>query len=394
MRYDFDKPIDRRNTNSYKWDIPERHMNTLDVLGMWTADMDFQSPAPMLETLRKRIDHGVLGYTIRGPKYYEIIQNWLKRRYGWEVEKNTIHFCPPGVIPAVCMLIDVLTKPGEAIFAFMPNYDSLYGAAESMGRRLVTAPLKFSSKGTLNCSDWEMDLDAFEKTAVENDVHLLLFCSPHNPVGRVWTKSELEALGQVCRQHNIFVISDEVHCDIVRPGIQHTPMGSVLGMEDLSATLMSPNKSFNVAGLMTASVLIHNREVMKAFQKKLASWAMTLDTVFGTLAVEELYSNSACEEWLDQVNKYLTSNLEYAANYINKNVLGVRTYIPEGTYLLWLDFSQTSLRGDALCEHLVKDCRLDLCDGREFDPSHDDHMRLNCACTKETLKEAMKRLIV
>ncbi|MBR0516831.1 MAG: cystathionine beta-lyase, partial [Firmicutes bacterium] len=135
MRYDFDKPVDRRNTNSFKWDIPERHMGCGDVLGMWTADMDFQSPAPMLDVLRKRLDHGVLGYTIRGQRYYEIIQDWLKRRYGWTLEKEAIHFCPPGVIPAVCMLIEVLTKPGDAVFAFMPNYDSLYGAAESMGRR-------------------------------------------------------------------------------------------------------------------------------------------------------------------------------------------------------------------------------------------------------------------
>jgi cystathionine beta-lyase len=155
---------------------------------------------------------------------------------------------------------------------------------------------------------------------------------------------------------------------------------------------MSPNKSFNVAGLMTASVFIPNRGVMTAFRKKLSSWAMTLDTVFGTLAVEELYSDPACEAWLDQVNAYLTANLEYAADCIDRNVPGVVTYVPEGTYLLWLDFSGTAYRGDALCGHLVKDCGLDLCDGREFDPSKDDHMRLNCACTRATLEEAMRRL--
>lgn len=392
MTFDFDKPIDRRNTNSYKWDIPERHMGCSDVLGMWTADMDFQSPAPMLDVLQKRLDHGVLGYTIRGQRYYDIIQDWLQRRYGWELEKDAIHFCPPGVIPAVCMLIEVLTKPGDAVFAFMPNYDSLYGAADSMGRRLVTVPLLFTPQGDPQCSDWHMDLEAFEKAAVENDIHLALFCSPHNPVGRVWTMPELQAFADICKRHDIFVISDEVHCDIVRPGVRHIPMGSVPGMEELSATLMSPNKSFNVAGLMTASVFIRNHDVMADFRKKLSSWAMTLDTVFGTLAVEELYSDPACEEWLDQVNAYLTANLEYAAEYINRNVPGVVTYVPEGTYLLWLDFSGTPYRDGALCEHLVKDCGLDLCDGREFDPSKDDHMRLNCACTRATLEEAMRRL--
>ncbi len=391
-QYDFDRPIDRWNTNSFKWDIPERHMGTDDVLGMWTADMDFQSPAPMLQTLQERLDHGVLGYTIRGPKYYEIIQSWLQRRYGWALDKDSIHFCPPGVIPAVCMLVELLTKPGDAVFAFMPNYNSLYGAAESMGRRLVTAPLSCSTQGPLRCADWKMDLDAFERAAVENDIHLALFCSPHNPVGRVWTAEELSEFAAICRRREIFVISDEVHCDIVRPGVKHIPMGSVPGMEDRSATLMSPNKSFNVAGLMTASVFIPNRQVMAAFRKKLSAWAMTLDTVFGTLAVEKLYSDPACEEWLDQVNAYLTANLEYAADYIARNIPSIKTYVPEGTYLLWLDCSDTAFRGDALCEHLVKDLKLDLCDGREFDPSRDDHMRLNCACTRATLQEALKRL--
>ena len=193
-------------------------------------------------------------------------------------------------------------------------------------------------------------------------------------------------------RRNIFVISDEVHCDIVRDGVKHTPMGSVPGMEDLSATLMSPNKSFNVAGLMTASVFIPNREVMAAFRRKLSSWAMTLDTVFGTLAVEELYSDPACEDWLDQANAYLSGNLEYAVSYIRQNIPDIRTYVPEGTYLLWLDFSATSLRGAKLRRFLVQECGLDLCDGWEFDPSIDDHMRLNCACTRATLEEAMKRL--
>ena len=392
MRYDFDKPVDRRNTNSFKWDIPERHMGCGDVLGMWTADMDFQSPAPMLDILRKRLDHGVLGYTIRGQRYYDIIQDWLRRRYGWTLEKESIHFCPPGVIPAVCMLIEVLTKHGDAVFAFMPNYDSLYGAAESMGRRLVTAPLRCRPQGPLRCADWKMDLQAFEHAVAEQEIHLALFCSPHNPVGRVWTEEELQAFAEICSRHDVFVISDEVHCDIMREGVRHIPMGSVPGMEERSATLMSPNKSFNVAGLMTASVLIPNREVMAAFRKKLSAWAMTLDTVFGTLAVEELYSDPACEEWLDQVNAYLSANLAYAADYINNNIPSIHTYVPQGTYLLWLDFSQTPLRGGELCEYLVKRCGLDLCDGREFDPSRDDHMRLNCACTRATLEEAMRRL--
>lgn len=384
--YNFDEQIDRRNTNSFKWDIKERHINTGGVLGMWTADMDFRSPQPMLDAMEARLKHGVIGYTIRSDNYKDIIRGWTQKRYGWSPDDEAIHVCPPGVIPAVCMLIDVLTAPGDSIFAFMPNYDSLYGAAESMGRKLVTAPLK-GGEGI-----WRLNLKEFERLVKEKGIKLALFCSPHNPVGRVWTEEELEDFGAICRELGVFVISDEVHCDILRAGVKHTPMACVPGMEELSAVLMSPNKTFNVAGVMTASVFINNREVMEAYKKKLSSWAMTLDTTFGTIAVETLYSDPDCEIWLDECREYLSANLEYAAKYINERVPLVSTYVPEGTYLLWLDFSRSDLRGEKLRRFLVQECRLDLCDGWEFDPECLDHMRLNCACTRATLKEAMLRL--
>lgn len=390
--FNFDEKIDRQNTNSYKWDIAERHMGTEGVLGMWTADMDFRSPQPMLDAMAQRLKHGVIGYTIRSNNYYEIIQRWMSRRYGWDLKKEEIHVCPPGVIPAVCMLVDMLTKPGDPVFAFMPNYDSLYGAAESMGRRLVTAPLLCEEDTVTKCSSWKMNLPEFERLVKEENIKLAVFCSPHNPVGRVWTMEELEAFGKICSENGVFVISDEVHCDIVRPGAKHVPFGMVPGMENLSAVLMSPNKTFNVAGIMTASVFIKNPEIMAAFKKKLGNWAMTLDTTFGTIAVETLYSDPYCETWLDECNEYLTDNLEYAAEYINTNVPCVTTAVPEGTYLLWLDFSKTDLRGEELRRYLVQECKLDLCDGWEFDPECLDHMRLNCACTSATLKEALLRL--
>lgn len=392
-KYNFDEQIDRKNTHSFKWDIKERHMGTEGVLGMWTADMDFKSPEPLLKVLQERLDHGVLGYTIRGENFYEIIMDWMKRRFDWELTKEDIHFCPPGVIPAACMLVDLLTEPGDPVFAFMPNYDSLYGTVEAMGRRLVTTPLQCDHTPATACGDWKLDLDAFERIVVEKEIRLALFCSPHNPVGRVWSLEELKAFGEICRKHDVFVISDEVHCDIVRPGVIHTPMGKVPGMDQLSATLMSPNKTFNVAGLMTASVLIPNREVMKKFKAKLNHWAMNLDNVFGTLAVETLYSDTECENWLDQVNDYLTANLEYASGYINEKIPCLSTYVPEGTYLLWIDFSKTSLRGEELRRYLVQECKLDLCDGWEFDPDCQDHMRLNCACTRSMLEEALKRFM-
>lgn len=388
-KYDFDEVIDRRGTQSYKWDIAERHMGAEDVLGMWTADMDFRCPPAMLETLQKRLDHGILGYTIKGPDYFSIVEKWMKDRYEWELTDDEICNCPPGVIPACYMLIDLLTEPGDPVFTFMPNYDSLYEGADNRGRRLVTAPLLHDPGKP---GDWRLNLPAFERIIEEEHVRLAIMCSPHNPVGRVWTRRELEDFAEICIKHDVFVISDEVHCDLIRPGLRHTPLATVPGMADRSAVLMSINKGFNVAGLMTASIIIPNQDVMGRFRKTLSRWSMTLDGVFGALAFESVYSDPECLNWLEQVNEYLSANLEYAASCINEKVKGVTTFVPEGTYLMWLDFSETGLSGDQLREYLVKECRLDFCDGWEFDPACRDHMRLNAACPRATLEEAMGRL--
>lgn len=385
-RFDFDTPVNRRGTLSYKWDSEARFLGEPDVLPMWVADMDFRCPKPMLGALQERIEHGVLGYTKRGDGYYRIMQDWLRRRFDWAVESQWLCYCPPGVIPAVTILLDILTRPGDPVLMHMPNYDALYGAVVDMGRTLVRCPLVEEEEG------FRMDLGLFEKLLQEYKIKVMVFCSPHNPTGRVWTREELEQVGELCARHDVTVISDEVHCDLVyKPNI-HTPLGKIKSMEQRSVTLMSPNKSFNVGGLMTASVIIPNARLMERYRKVLGTWAMNLDTTFGTIAVETLYSHPECEAWLDAVVDYLRINVEYVTEYVNTRIKGVRTRQPQGTYLMWLDFGETQLRGKALREFLIRKARLDLSEGAEFDPENRTHMRMNLACPHAVVREAMERL--
>lgn len=386
VKFDFDTPVNRKGTLSYKWDSETRNLGTPDVLPMWVADMDFRCPQPMLDALQERIEHGVLGYTKRGENYYEIMQSWLRRRFDWTVDTQWLCYCPPGVIPAVTILLDILTKPGDPILMHMPNYDALYGAVEDMGRSLIRCPLIEEEGG------FRMDFDLFEKLLREYKIKVMVFCSPHNPSGRVWTREELERTGELCARYGVTVISDEVHCDLVYKPHVHTPFGKIKSMEQSSVTLMSPNKTFNVGGLMTASVIIPNAELMARYRKVLGTWAMNLDTTFGTIAVETLYSDPGCEAWLEAVVEYLRENAEYATEAVNTRIRGVRTRCPEGTYLLWLDFTETGLRGAALKEFLIREARLDLSEGSEFDPENQTHMRMNLACPHAVVREAVKRL--
>ncbi|MDD3536960.1 MAG: pyridoxal phosphate-dependent aminotransferase [Eubacteriales bacterium] len=385
-RFDFDTPVNRKGTLSYKWDSQARNLGESDVLPMWVADMDFRCPQPMLDALQERIEHGVLGYTKRGDRYYEIMQNWFSRPFDWTVDTQWLCYCPPGVIPAVTILLDILTKPGDPVLMHMPNYDALYGAVKEMGRSLIRCPLLEDEDG------FRIDFDLFEKLLREYKIKVMLFCSPHNPSGRVWTGEELEQTGALCARYGVTVISDEVHCDLVYKPHIHTPFGKIKSMEQNSVTLMSPNKTFNVGGLMTASVIIPDPALMARYRKVLGTWAMNLDTTFGTIAVETLYRDPDCEAWLDAVVEYLRKNAEYATEWINTRIPGVRTRCPEGTYLLWLDFADTGLQGPELYEFLIRKAHLDLSEGSEFDPEDRTHMRMNLACPRATLREALGRL--
>ena len=382
----FDLPIERRGTNSYKWDSSMRLYGTEDILPMWTADMDFRCPEPLLEVFKKRVDHGIFGYTQRDENYFGIIQSWLLRRFNWELPREAICWCPPGVIPALSFLLDILTNEGDSCIIHMPNYDSLFDIVGAKGRNLITTNLLKTDAG------YEIDFDDFEAKVVAHKPKVLIFCSPHNPTGRVWTLEELTKIVNICVEHDIWVISDEVHCDLVRKGVTHRPMGSIKEIAQKCVTMMSPNKSFNVAGLASASIFIENEWLMKAYRKALSTIATTLDNVFATLAIDVLYGDPKCETWLNEVNAYLEGNIEYAIATMQEKLPELWVKKPEGTYLLWIDFGALGLSGDALKDFLIKDAKLGLILGREFGPGCDSFARMNMACMRVTVEEAMKRL--
>lgn len=383
--YDFEHLVERRNTDSYKWDCNEEVFGRSDLLPLWVADMDFKCPQPLLEALSKRIEHGILGYTSRTEGYFESIISWMERRHGWRMEREWLLYCPPGIMPAVTMLINILSQPGDGIIIQTPNYSSLIDSILDNDRRMIENPLIF--KNGRYKVDFE-DLNA----KIDQSTKVLLLCNPNNPTGMVWKKDDLARLGHICRDRGIFIISDEVHCDFTYGDSYHIPLGSVSKeIAEISATCFSPNKTFNTGGLLTASIVIPNPNIREQYLSLLKTYQMRLDNVFGRIAVEEVYSNPECEKWLDDLLVYIEANLDYGVERIN-SIKGLMTTKPEGTYLLWVDFSGLGLDDTRLRELLVNEAKVGFSDGLEFGKDFGQFMRINTACTRATLAEALDRV--
>jgi len=382
--FDFDTVIDRRNTDSYKWDCNAETFGTEDVLPMWVADMDFACPPPLLDALEARIRHGILGYTSRSEGYEQAIISWLSRRHGWQVDRDWISYCPPGIMPSVCMLIGLLSQPNDRIIIQTPNYSSLMNAIKDSGRLMVENPLKFDGRS------YAFDFDDL-KTKSSN-AKMLLLCNPNNPTGSVWSRDQLAELGDICAKNGVFVISDEVHCDLVYPGSRHTPFGALPGpSQEMSATCISPNKTFNVGGLLTSTIIIPNQILKERYEAELATQQIRLDNVFGRIAVETLYKEPLCEQWLEELLTYLEGNIDTAVARINV-IPGLKTHKPQGTYLLWIDFSGLGLTDTALRRMLVHKAKLGLSDGLDFGSRFGQYMRMNIACPRQMLEEGLRRL--
>jgi len=363
-----------------------RLYGTEDILPMWTADMDFRCPEPMIEAFQKRVDHGIFGYTQRDEKYFTIILSWLARRFNWTLPREAVCWSPPGVIPALNFLLDILTAPGDGVIIHMPNYSSLFDIVSAKGRTLVTTDLLKTDDG------YSIDFADFEAKVAKFKPKVLILCSPHNPTGRVWTHEELTRLCDICIENDVWVISDEVHCDLLRSGVVHTPIGSIPSIAQKCVTMMAPNKTFNVAGLASSSVFIENQWLMGEYRKALSMIATTLDNVFATIAIDVLYGHPGCEQWLDGVNEYIEGNIDYALSFIAENLPDIWVKKPEGTYLLWLDFGKLGLSGESLKDFLIKEAKLGLIYGNEFGQDCDSFARMNMACVRATVVEAMQRL--
>ena len=385
MKYDFDAVIDRKNTNSLKYDFFSERGRSEDLLPLWVADMDFQAPQEVIDALVKKARHGVFGYSEPKKEYFDALYDWFSRRHGWKPDTSKM-VLSCGVVYAICTLLRFLTKEGEAVLIHQPVY---YPFAESIlanERKLVVSELAEKDGG------YYIDFDDFEKKIVENDVKVYILCNPHNPVGRVWTKEELIRLGEICLAHGVFVISDEIHADFTYDGHTHTVFATLgKAFENNSAVLTAPTKTFNIAGLHISNVYIADDGVLEKYKKQLVRQGYSQNNVMGIVACQTAYSYG--EEWFVQLKKYLAKNLSFVREFLKENLPEIKLIEPQGTYLIWLDCRALGFDDPALSRFIRDEAKLWLDDGWIFGKGGSGFERVNIACPRSTLEKAFERLL-
>jgi len=384
MEYDFNEVIDRKNTNSIKFDYPTRYNKPENVMPLWIADMDFKAPPCVLEALEKATTHGIFGYSDTSSEYLDVMHSWFKRRFNWQIEPDWL-VKVSGVVIAIHIGIRSLTNQGDAIIIQQPVYHPFAMAVETTKRKLVVNEL------VLENGRYLIDFDDFEKKIVDNNVKMFIFCSPHNPVGRVWTKEELIRLGDICLRHGVYVISDEIHADIVYPGHTHHVFVDVNpALLDITITSTAPSKTFNIAGLQISNNFISNPKIRKAFIEEYRASGLSQINTMGIVACEAAYKDG--EAWLEELNVYLEGNVDFIRDYLTENIPSVSLIEPEGTYLAWLDFRKLGLPPKELNDFVVSKAGLWLNDGPMFGAGGQGFQRMNFGCPRKTLEEALERL--
>ena len=379
MKTNFDQYVNRRNTQSVKWDLcPE------DVLPLWVADMDFPSPKEVISLLQERVLHGIYGYSYPQESYYNAIINWMKRRHNWLIEKDWI-VLTPGIVTALNIIVQAFTKEKETVLIQRPVYNPFTNAIENNNRKLVNSPLV-----NVNGS-YEIDFNDFEQKIINNNVKLFIMCSPHNPVGRVWRKDELEKIGDICLKYNVLIVVDEIHHDLVFKGYKHLPFASLKReYSDNCITCTSPGKTFNLAGLKVSNVIIKNKDIRDKYKSFLEKISLTSVNLFGMLACEASYNMG--EKWLDDLIDYLEENKKMVQNFFAKEIPTVKVTDSEATYLLWLDFRKFGLDNTELENLIFKEAKLWLNQGYVYGIEGSGFVRLNIACTKHILDKALNQL--
>lgn len=383
MKYDFDKVIERRGTDSTKWEYMPDTPNSNEVLPMWVADMDFMVPKPVIEALKKRVEHGIYGYTSRSSSYWEAISGWFKRRHGWEINKDWITHSP-GVLPAILISINTFTNPGDKIILQSPVYPPFHTVVENNGRKLVYNQLK-EQNGL-----YKIDFEDLENK-IDNQVKMMIFCSPHNPGGRVWNEEELLRLGEICLKHKILIISDEIHCDLILKDYKHIPIASLSDeLTQNSITCISASKTFNFGGLATSANIIPNSQIRNLFNHTLENMELDTGNLFGMAALEAAFRYG--DEWLEQLLRYVEDNLNYLVRYLKDRIPQIKPMVPQGTYLVWLDCKELKLNPSELMDFMINKAKVRLNDGFTFGPGGEGFLRMNIACPRSTLEEGLSRI--
>lgn len=380
MKYDFDKTIDRRATNSYKWDsAPE------GVLPMWVADMDFRTASAIIDALQKRVAHGIFGYTRVPDAYYDAVTSWFSRRHGWNIDREWIIYTS-GVVPAVSAVIKALTVPGDKVIVQTPVYNCFFSSIRNNGCEIVSNPLRRTA------DTYEMDFDALERCAADPRAKVMLLCNPHNPAGRVWTSDELTRLGNICLRNGVTVVADEIHCELVYQGFKYTPFASLSdAFLHRSVTCVSPSKAFNIAGLQIANIVAFDNDLRSRIDKAININEVCDVNPFGVAATIAAYNEG--EEWLNQLVDYLHGNYEAMAEFCRRELPEFPITRLEGTYLVWMDCSSLGMSSDALEHALLDDARLWLNAGTMYGAEGEGYMRWNIACPRSVMLDGLNRFL-
>ncbi|NOX84743.1 MAG: putative C-S lyase [Chlorobi bacterium] len=380
--FDFDKIINREYTASVKYDLRQAYFGKADVLPMWVADMDFETPEFIRNAVMERAKHPVYGYSIRPDDYYQSIVGWLDRRINWKIEKDWILYSP-GIVPAINFTVQTFTEPGDGVIVQPPVYFPFFNAIKNNKRKQILNPL-IRKDGR-----YYFDFEDLEKKA--GQARLLLLSSPHNPVGRCWQKEELEQLAAICIKNNVLILSDEIHGDLILPGFKHTPMASI--SEEIARhtiTCIAPSKTFNLAGLATSSVIISNKELREAFDRALERLHISNGNIFGTVASMAGYNNG--DVWLEELMQYIRNNFDYLKDALDNDFEMLDVTPLEATYLAWIDFRKTGLKDKEIKDKLIHEAGLGLSHGPLFGRGGEGFQRMNLAAPLSVIEEAVTRL--
>jgi cystathionine beta-lyase len=383
MPYNFDEIIERRGTNCIKYDRLEQFCGNAEALPMWVADTDFRVPDFIMNAIRERAEHEVLAYSFRPESYHQSIIDWMKKRHDWEIQREWISFSP-GVVPAVTMLIMALTNEDEKVIVQPPVYFPFFTCVKGSGRKMVENPLKLEN------GRYYFDFEDL-KARIDGKTKMLLLSSPHNPGGMVWTKEELTELGRICKEKGVIIVSDEIHSDLVYPGHKHVPLPSISEeLAEITVVCMAPNKTFNIAGLSSAFLVIPQKKMRVRYERLLNVLHVHGGNIFGTVATEAAYTHG--EEWLGELLEYLQGNLNYLNEFIADHLPKVKVIQPESFFLVWMDFRDYGLSEKEMKDVLVNKAGVAMNVGSTFGTGGEGYFRMNIGCPRSTLQEGLERI--
>ena len=380
-QFDFDEIVVRRGTNSYKWDLPKGE----DIIPMWVADMDFKTAPCIIDALKRRVEHGIFGYTFVPDSYYDAIINWFKRRHQWHIEREDILYTS-GVVPAIACTLKATTMPGEKVLVQTPVYNCFFSAIKNSGCEVSENPLRREG------DSYVIDFDDFERRCSDEKTTVFLLCNPHNPAGRVWRKDELRRMNDICLKHHVKVIADEIHCELVMPGHTFQPFAAVdEACRDNSVVLNSPSKAFNIAGVQIANIVCHDAEWRRRINRAININEVCDVNPFGVIALQAAYNDGG--EWLDALNQYIYENYLALKDFFRERLPRLEVCRLEGTYLAWINLSRIPITADEAARRLLGNAKVMLNSGTMYGrEAGNSYLRINLACPRSTLMEGLKRI--